>query len=190
MPQPVSHQTVVLSRGRHRDVQHGVCVMELASMLAGERFSDHPASVSPVIAGFLREYNDRIDDARRPDLLRFATEAVGTRASADVERVRSAMCRNWARARLADADCRGWRSRRLRVSVGVSERSRPAACGVLAARVAAAAIPRGGDAAHDRALAFAELLIATHAPLPAASRGLDEQHSPPVWDSAIAVRER
>jgi len=32
--------------------------MELASMLAGEPFSDHPDSVCPTIAGFLRAYNE------------------------------------------------------------------------------------------------------------------------------------
>lgn len=37
-------------------------------MLAGEKFSDHPATVSPVIAAFLRTYNDGLDDRRRQDL--------------------------------------------------------------------------------------------------------------------------
>jgi hypothetical protein len=39
--------------------------MELASMLADEPFTDRPATASPVIAAFLRTYNDGIDDARR-----------------------------------------------------------------------------------------------------------------------------
>ena len=30
-----------------------MCVMELASMLAGERFGDRPVSVCPVIGAFL-----------------------------------------------------------------------------------------------------------------------------------------
>ena len=33
-------------------------MMELASLLAGEPFTDRPACASPVIAAFLREYND------------------------------------------------------------------------------------------------------------------------------------
>jgi hypothetical protein len=48
-----SYQTVRLSAGRHRSPDDGACVMELASMLAGEPFSDRPATVCPVIAGFL-----------------------------------------------------------------------------------------------------------------------------------------
>ena len=65
----VSHQTIKLSRGRHSSPEHGACVMELASMLAGEGFSDHPRSVSRPIASFLRGYNDLVDDRRREDLV-------------------------------------------------------------------------------------------------------------------------
>jgi hypothetical protein len=36
--------------------------MELASMIAGESFSDHPESACPVISSFLRAYNDRVND--------------------------------------------------------------------------------------------------------------------------------
>jgi hypothetical protein len=67
------HQTVRLSPGRHRSPDDGACVMELASMLADEPFSDRPRSVCPVIAAFLRSYNDGLDDERRRDLYRFAS---------------------------------------------------------------------------------------------------------------------
>ena len=50
-------------------------------MLAGERFSDHPVSVCPIIGALLRAYNDDIDEPRRHDLYRYAAESVGTRAS-------------------------------------------------------------------------------------------------------------
>jgi hypothetical protein len=66
--------------------------MELASMLAGERFSDHPKSVSRVIAAFLRAYNDAVDDARRQDLYRCAAQVVGTRDSRASECARLARC--------------------------------------------------------------------------------------------------
>ena len=58
-----SHQTIKLSAGRHRGAEHGACVMELASMLADRTFSDHPQSACPVIAAFLRSYNDHVNDA-------------------------------------------------------------------------------------------------------------------------------
>jgi hypothetical protein len=67
----LSHQIVQLSDGSHRSPDDGGCVMELASMLAGEPFTDRPASVCPVIAAFLRTYNDgRRPPAPRPLPLR------------------------------------------------------------------------------------------------------------------------
>jgi hypothetical protein len=91
-----SHQTVKLSRGRHSLPEEGVCVMELASMLAHEPFSDHPRSVCPIIAAFLRTYNDHLDDCWRQDLYAYAARAVGTRSARAVERTRARMCREWA----------------------------------------------------------------------------------------------
>jgi hypothetical protein len=63
--------------------------MELASILAGEPFSDHPKSVCPIIAAFLRGYNDAIDSERRQDLYRYASEAVGSRGGPDVVNART-----------------------------------------------------------------------------------------------------
>jgi hypothetical protein len=60
-----SHQTVRLARGKHDTPADGACVLELASMLAGEPFGDQPRSVSPVIAAYLRTYNDGADDVSR-----------------------------------------------------------------------------------------------------------------------------
>lgn len=77
----ISHQTVSLARGRHRRPEYGVCTMELASMLGEERFSDHPQSVCPVLAAFLRGYNDAVDDRLRNDLFRTAATVVGSRSA-------------------------------------------------------------------------------------------------------------
>lgn len=74
----VSHQTARLTRGKHRSADEGTCVMELASMLAGEPFTDHPQAVCPVVGAVLRTYNDVIDDDRRQDLYRYASASVGT----------------------------------------------------------------------------------------------------------------
>lgn len=89
---PTSHQTVRLARGKHSSPDSGACVMELVSMLAGEPFSDRPKTACPVIASFLRSYNDAVDDERRQDLYALASEVVGTRASAAVEHARAARC--------------------------------------------------------------------------------------------------
>lgn len=74
-----TYQTVKLSRGKHSSPVRGACVMELASMLAGEPFTDHPISVCPVIAALLRHYNDWIDDGRRQDLYAYAAKVLESR---------------------------------------------------------------------------------------------------------------
>jgi hypothetical protein len=89
---PRNYQTVTLSRGAHGSPEEGVCVMELASMLAGEPFSDHPRCVSPAIAGFLRVYNDFASDDERQGLYGYAAKAVGTKASLEVEASRTDLC--------------------------------------------------------------------------------------------------
>lgn len=58
-------------------------------MLAGERFSDRPASVCPIVGAVVRAYNDAVDDRRRQDLYRFAADAVGTRGDFALQRRRA-----------------------------------------------------------------------------------------------------
>ena len=94
-----THQTIKLGKGKHSSPDDGACVMELASMLAGEHFTDHPESVCPAIGSFLRAYNDSIDDGRRQDLYAYASQAVGSRASDAVERARADRLLEWARER-------------------------------------------------------------------------------------------
>jgi hypothetical protein len=132
--------------------------MELASMLAGNRFSDQPRSVCPVIAAFLRAYNDWIDDERRQDLRHLASVAVGTRESSEVEQARLQLCDEWCREQ--QAMLQPWRSR-LRALIGlpaVVKRSPfPATtAGWLSARVVAA----GRAGAHEAAQEFVGRLIA------------------------------
>lgn len=65
-------------------------------MLAGERFSDRPASVCPVIGAILRVYNDNTENRLRADLYRYAAEAVGTRSSYTLQRRRAELALAWA----------------------------------------------------------------------------------------------
>src|ERR671930_246676 len=69
--------------------------MELASMLAGEPFSDHPRSACPVIGAFLRAYNDGLPDDRRQDLYAYAAKVVGTASGRKVRRARARLCLEW-----------------------------------------------------------------------------------------------
>ena len=87
-----SHQTVRLARGKHDTPADGACVLELASMLAGEPFSDQPHSVCPVIAAYLRAYNDGAEDLSDRALYGAAARVVGTSAGLEVERLRARRC--------------------------------------------------------------------------------------------------
>ena len=124
--------------------------MELASMLADEPFGDHPASVCPVIAAFVRSYNDHVDAARRQDLYRYAAMVVGTRANAGTERLRGQLCLTWARATCARPELRVRILHRLLRCQG-SEVD-----GVYAAR---AAVATAAAAVHRHALDLVEELI-------------------------------
>lgn len=67
----------VLSRGKHRNPRKGACFMELASFLAGERWSDHPACTHPLLAGLARHVNDLTSDAGRPRLAPLIPSIIG-----------------------------------------------------------------------------------------------------------------
>jgi len=71
----------VLSRGRHRTPRRGACFMELASLLAGERWSDHPACTHPLLAQLARQVNDHTSDAGRQQLLPLIPSVVGRRGN-------------------------------------------------------------------------------------------------------------
>ncbi|HET6448723.1 MAG TPA: hypothetical protein VFG31_06395 [Conexibacter sp.] len=157
-----SHQTIRLSKGKHASPSEGACVMELASMLAGEPFTDRPATVCPVIAGFMRAYNDRVDDERRQDLYRYAADVVGTRAAPGVEHAREHRCLEWAET------MRRQRPRPLRWMArggpgSVDRRLGLDAAGTYAAR----SIRRHGDRTHTAALALVDELIAMGRTAPA-----------------------
>ncbi len=67
----------VLSRGRHRSPRKGACFMEMASYLAGERWSDHPACTHAGLAALARAINDRSSDDARAALAPLIPDVVG-----------------------------------------------------------------------------------------------------------------
>jgi hypothetical protein len=67
----------VLSRGKHRNPRKGACFMELASFLAGEAWSDHPACTHPLLAGLARLVNDYTTDAGRQRLATLVPSVIG-----------------------------------------------------------------------------------------------------------------
>jgi hypothetical protein len=149
-----NHQTVRLERGRHDRPDDGVCVMELASMLAGEPLTDRPRTVARTLAGLLRGYNDGVDDRRRQSLKRYAAESLGTARGRAVERERRRVVRAWL---AADACRHGrWASLERRIAlldgpyVGFQLGTRVRIC--------------GDDALHARVLGLFDALIAVGAP--------------------------
>lgn len=69
----------VLSRGRHRTPRRGACFMELASLLAGERWSDHPRCTHPLLGQLARAVNDYTSDTGRQALAPMIPSVVGRR---------------------------------------------------------------------------------------------------------------
>ena len=76
-----------LQGGNHERPEDGLCVMEATAWFAGERHSDHPACVCPVIAHFCRAFNDRLGD-RRQDLVPYIPRLVNSQAGRRVTRAR------------------------------------------------------------------------------------------------------
>jgi hypothetical protein len=152
--------------------------MELASMLAGERFTDHPRSVCRVIASFLRGYNDAVDDKRRQDLYRCAAQVVGTRDSWATARARISRCeREFAEVhgRTGPKPLR-WLAHGLR-SIDLSDNL----TGFLASLARALS---ASDSGHQRALALVDDLVRIAVPPAPACRPMSG-----VPDAAVRVGE-
>src|SRR6476619_3640093 len=88
----------VLSRGRPRNPRKGACFMEMASFLAGERWSDHPSCTHPVLSTLARCVNDMLDDTSRQQIGTMIPEVVGLHPHDD--RVSAALVLSTARAAL------------------------------------------------------------------------------------------
>jgi hypothetical protein len=67
----------ILSPGKHHNPRTGACFMELASLLAGERWSDHPACTHPLLAAVARQVNDHTSDAGRQRLADLIPSVIG-----------------------------------------------------------------------------------------------------------------
>ena len=88
--------TIDLKHGGHGSFEHGTCAMEAVAYVTGEPFSDHPKCVCPVIAAFLRSWNDALGDEPRNRLIRpLLPLVVGTRGSRDLETRRANRICDW-----------------------------------------------------------------------------------------------
>jgi hypothetical protein len=130
--------------------------MELASMLAGEPFSDRPAAACPVVAAYLRSLNDALDDRRRQQLYPYAAAAVGTRGDEDLRERRVERCRLELRALRARHT---WLGRLVARAAPPVPRAAALAPQVLTESLIRSIRRTRGDW-HVRALALADELIA------------------------------
>jgi hypothetical protein len=152
---------VRLSAGGHSSPREGVCVVELASLIAHEEFSDQPRCVCPVIGAFLRGWNDRAPYVERQRLSPYAERIVGSRGSPRLTRERRDICLRWAGADRGHGAIRrlwGTAGMRVRIAIfcGLGAALRPnEGAGDYAARVAMAE----GDA--EGAFELLDTLLAT-----------------------------
>jgi hypothetical protein len=121
---------VRLAQGAHSSPDEGVCVVELASVIAKEKFSDRPNCVCPLIGAFLRGWNDRASHAERQRLGPYASRIVGSRGDRQVTRERRDICLAWTGADLTHGAPRRLLARtgmRIRIAVfcGIGAALRP-----------------------------------------------------------------
>jgi hypothetical protein len=91
-------QTITtLDTGAHDPTDGKMCVMEAVAYVAGEPWSDHPQCVSPVIAKFLRTWNDDLSDAetRTRLLAPLIPDVIGTRTTDADEETRAWLATDW-----------------------------------------------------------------------------------------------
>jgi hypothetical protein len=81
--QPTPESLPILSRGKHRNPRKGACFMEMASVLGGERWSDHPACTHALLAHLARLVNDHTTDAGRDRLAILIPSVVGLTGGGD-----------------------------------------------------------------------------------------------------------
>jgi hypothetical protein len=132
----------VLSRGKHRNPRKGACFMEFASLLAGERWSDHPACTHPLLAAVARHVNDYTSEVGRSRLVELIPSVIGL--TGEDLHIDAAVA---------------LRSARLALPVAAAERQRVLAVGVLSCERILAELdgrPRG-ELGEESRLALAQV---------------------------------
>ena len=88
-------EQLTLDAGAHKSLDGGACVMEAVAYIAGEPWTDHPQCASPVIAAFLRRWNDNLNDRDRQSLKRYIPRLVGSKGTPEQEDQRAWMAADW-----------------------------------------------------------------------------------------------
>lgn len=89
--------SIHLAKGAHEATGAEIpdaCVMEIASWLAGEPWSDQTTCVSTILGGFARSLNDALPDDTRQQLAPLAPRLIGT-AGDGLDETRGYMALDW-----------------------------------------------------------------------------------------------
>ena len=137
----------MLSRGKHRNPRKGACFMELASYLAGERWSDNPACTHSLLASVARLVNDHTSDHGRSRLAELIPSVIGlTGGDPHIDALIALRC-----STIALPSAAAERQRVMAVSVLVCERvlaeldGRPADSLSAESRIALDAVPQAAE---------------------------------------------
>ena len=90
----ISYDDIVLASGAHRSREQGTCFMEATAWIAGQKHSDAPDCVCPMLGAFLRNLNDSLSDSDRQNLKPYLRLVIGTEGDGFAER-RSWMPCDW-----------------------------------------------------------------------------------------------
>lgn len=75
----MSVDTITLKAGGHSSPEAGMCLLEAASFVAGEPFTDRPECVSRTLGAYGRALNDVLPDDKRQELVPLIRRLIGTR---------------------------------------------------------------------------------------------------------------
>ncbi len=92
---PIRFESLVLKHGAHGSPEKGMCVMEAVAYFRGLEHTDRPPCVSVAIGGFLRAWNDALDDETRQMLKSYVFKVVGTATTPEDELRRAWMATDW-----------------------------------------------------------------------------------------------
>ncbi len=86
-PPPQALARVQLDSGQHSKPTQGMCVMEMASLLAKEKFTDHPTCVNEVITRAAQRVNDSVSEEDRQRLKKLLPRIMRCRRTTDDKRI-------------------------------------------------------------------------------------------------------
>ena len=84
-----------IKKGAHNNPDDGMCELEAVAYITRSEHTDHPPCASPVIAAFLRSWNDTLDDTTRQTLKPYIPRLVGTAGTPEQEDQRAWMALDW-----------------------------------------------------------------------------------------------